>query len=287
MSTTHEQIQFTKMTGAGNDFVLVDNRDTRYRTRWEHFARASCDRRYGIGADGLLLLESSSMADFRMLYFNADGSSGGMCGNGGRCAAAFVMRGRRSDQVKFEAIGYVYSASRSGASVKLKMKNPTAITLDGNLMIADSMVPYHFVDTGAPHVVFYFEELPAEIQSVFLSEGIDGLGRIVRYHPNFSPAGTNVNVVSKGLNGAIEMRTFERGVETETLACGTGAVACSVISALRWDSKPPINVKTRSGEVLQVNFQTKGDTIFDIELDGPVRFVFTGEINIDLDQGHE
>jgi len=271
------------MSGAGNDFVLVDNRENQYHLKWEHFARVSCNRRFGIGADGVLILEPSTVADFRMLYFNADGSSGGMCGNGGRCAAAFVMRERGDAQLHFDAMEYIYQADRSGEDVKLQMMVPTSIQLKKELRISDSSLSYHYVNTGSPHVVIFMDELPSLLQSKLHSEGIESLGRAIRLHPHFLPGGTNVNFIKRGMNESIEMRTYERGVEAETLACGTGAVACSVITALLHDNKPPITVKTRSEEILMVNFRREGERTFDVELIGSARFVFTGEIIIDED----
>ena len=273
-----KQVQFTKMTGAGNDFILVDNRDDRYGLKWDKFTQVVCDRRYGIGADGVLVIENSSAADFKMLYFNADGSWGGMCGNGGRCVAAFFMKEKEAESVRFEALGHVYKARRSGADVILRMKNPNSIQLNAELSVSDSTLRYHYVDTGAPHVVMYFNDLPAELQAIVTQGGMEKVGQTIRCHPQFAPDGTNVNIVREGINGAIEMRTYERGVEAETLACGTGAVACSIVSSLILGAVSPVRVTTRSGELLIVSFVRDNGTISDVDLQGPVKFVYTGEI---------
>lgn len=278
-------IQFTKMTAAGNDFILLDNRVGQYSLEWGSFARTVCDRRYGIGADGLLVLEHSTKTDFKMLYFNADGSSGGMCGNGGRCAAAFVMSSLRITSVKFESLDHHYMADQSDSKVKLKMKDPTLIRLNSKLTLLDLQLSYHFVDTGAPHVVIFHDELPISLQTSLANEGIDSLGRAIRFHSQFTPAGTNVNIVREGMNGSVEMRTYERGVEAETLACGTGAVACSIVSVLIRGKKSPIEVKARSGEILRIYFQRDGEKIVNIYLEGSAHTVFTGEITYEEGSG--
>jgi len=278
MTSRMKKIEFVKMTGAGNDFVLVDNRDARLDVDWMAFARAACDRRYGVGADGLLVIEKSSRADFAMNYYNADGSYGGMCGNGGRCASRFVMEDGKCQSVQFEALGHIYRAQELGYSISLRMKNP-------NLLLAKTKVPLFktkllitWIDTGAPHAVLFLNEMPSGLRRKLSGADINAIGRAIRSHRRFAPDGTNVDFIELIDETTISMRTYERGVENETLACGTGAVASAVVSAQRFGLRPPIAVKTRSGEVLTVSFKIKGERISQVDLTGSARKLFVGHL---------
>ncbi len=265
------------MSGAGNDFVLVDQFEHRGSREWSRLAAILCNRRYGIGADGLLILAPSRTSDFRMDYYNADGSFGGMCGNGGRCAAAYYMTKHSRNQARFEALGDFYAASRSGPNIILRMKNPVGVRLNMSLTIEGISLPFHFIDTGAPHAVLFESELPRQVRSVIDSEGIISLGRRIREDSLFEPGGTNVDFVRLRPKGSISMRSYERGVEDETLACGTGAVACSVISALVKGIVPPVEVLTRSNEILTVRFDQAGERVENVDLEGPALVVYKGE----------
>ena len=270
-------IDFVKMTGAGNDFVLINNQTLGLQLDWQAVARSLCHRRYGIGADGLLVLEKSRKADFLMRYYNADGTDGGMCGNGGRCSALYAMQQINVSRITFEALGFIYSASAAENSVvKLSMKDPSAIQTNMSVPLQDSFLILHFIDSGAPHAVIFMDELAEKYCNAIARDGIWQLGKTIRHHPKFSPQGTNVDFVSLGEHGEVSIRTYERGVENETLACGTGCVATAVIMSLLRDIGPPLRVRTLSGECLAVSFSKKGEKISEVILEGPAVTVFTG-----------
>jgi len=271
-------IPFTKASGAGNDFVLLNAMGGPPVADYPRLARAVCDRHFGIGGDGLLVLAPGRNADFLMLYYNADGSTGGMCGNGGRCIARFAyMEGVAGRHQKFEALGYTYEADvgESGA-VRLKMKDPsglrTDLRLDGG---KGEPLEGTFIDTGAPHLVIFVEDLD--------HMDVGGVGKALRYHQAFAPGGTNVNFVSDLSGSTIRIRTYERGVESETLACGTGSVASALIAARRNELKSPVRVNVQSGEVLLVHFTAGGDSWHDIALEGSAHILFHGTMFYDAD----
>ncbi len=261
------------MNGAGNDFVVIDNRSLRIRRR-AALARHVCDRQRGVGADGLLLLEPSEKAAYRMRYYNADGSSGGMCGNGGRCIAAFaVSLGAARRTHRFEALGHVYAAEVQGnGQVRLRMKDPQAMRIGLSLRYGKNVLSIHTVDTGSPHAVVFLRK--GKIASV----DVTGIGRWLRMHSTFTPHGVNANFVERIGPKSLRMRTYERGVEAETLACGTGAVACSVVGAVALGLRSPISVHTRSGDILRVHFNRDGASFSNVVLEGPVALAYTGEI---------
>ena len=244
-------VTFTKATGAGNDFVIVDNMQKTLQADKSKLSVAVCSRHYGVGADGLLVLEPSTISDFAMLYYNADGTYGGMCGNGGRCAAQYAfLRGIAGKTPRFEALGYVYEAEIEGGPVRLKMKNPTSFRSDIVVDTGAEKLRGQFINTGSPHVVFFMKDIE--------SLDVKRLGRRIREHEAFAPEGTNVNFVRLGEGDAIHVRTYERGVENETLACGTGSVASAVLSGIVENRSSPVSVHVRSGEVLQVSFERSG-----------------------------
>jgi diaminopimelate epimerase len=284
MNTENDSITmpFTKMTGAGNDFVLVDNRREEFHIPWNKFASTVCNRRYGIGADGLLVIEPSTTVDFTMRYFNADGSYGGMCGNGGRCVSRYIMHEKKSDHVMFEALNYNYSARVVGQDVSLKMKDPQMLRLNVPIECQGHRFKLHYVDTGAPHVVVYVSELPKALQSEINNTGIHEIGKAIRFHSDFSPEGTNVDFICILDDHSISMRTYERGVEGETLACGTGAVACSVIVHKVQGFPAPLSVRTQGGEVLTVKFSSENESLKHVELTGSAVITFRGEYKYHL-----
>jgi len=281
MNGTQQTIRFIKMTGAGNDFVLIDEMDQHTpSTDWARLAPFLCDRRFGVGADGVLILRPSRSLDFVMEYFNADGSSGGMCGNGGRCAASYYMLKHHRQETTFEALCDSYTARTAGQGIILRMKDPVNIQLGKRITVMGESVPIHYVDTGAPHAVAFVDQLPERFRALIASNGILEVGRAIRYHDEFKPNGTNVDLIEIQTAGGLSMRTYERGVEAETLACGTGAVACSILGALLKGLRPPVEIRTRSNQVLRVNFHASGDRISDVDLEGPVKTVFHGEIEL-------
>jgi diaminopimelate epimerase len=272
-------IDFTKMSGAGNDFVVMDNRK-RIVSDPSTFARVVCDRRKGIGADGLLLIEESSKADFLMKYFNSDGSYGGMCGNGGRCISRFAYLKQivPGPELSFEALEHIYTASVSEKMVTLRMKEPADFRINQELRISDLSIRFHFVNSGSPHCVIFLEEnkdLPKQLEEV----DVDGLGRKIRNHDFFSPEGANINFVDNNSSNIYFTRTYERGVEEETLACGTGSVAVALIANRVKNSPSPITLGVRSGEFLSVEFKKTGIGLYqEVCLTGSAHMIFSGVI---------
>jgi diaminopimelate epimerase len=266
-------LRFTKMNGAGNDFVLIDNRAGEIHLERSQIARL-CDRHRGIGADGILLLErASNDANFRMRYFNADGGEAEMCGNGARCFARFANKiVGAQERISFETPAGVISAELVGDLVTLQMTEPTNLRINMNVPMAGQNKTVHFVNSGVPHVVIPVSRI----------DDIDVRreGSAIRYHKIFSPDGTNVDFIEKRRANNIAVRTYERGVEDETLACGTGVVASALIFAATENVGGPITVITRGGDELQVGFETTGNHFRNVTLTGPAEFVFEGAIEI-------
>ena len=266
-------LHFTKMNGAGNDFILIDNRPGHVHLDRTQIARL-CDRHRGIGADGILLLEkASNHADFRMRYFNADGGEAEMCGNGARCFARFANKvAGRKKKFSFETPAGVISAKPAGDLVTLQMTEPTDLRLKTTLRVMDENKTVHFINSGVPHVV-----IPVlQLDDVDVQEE----GSAIRHHKMFSPKGANVNFIEKRGPKKIAVRTYERGVEDETLACGTGIVASALIFATTENTKGPITVIARGGDELQVGFETIDNRFRDVTLTGPAEFVFEGTVEI-------
>src|SRR5215831_9153031 len=264
-------VRFTKMNGAGNDFILFDNRAGDVRLDRSQIAHL-CDRHRGIGADGILLLEKpTNRADFRMRYFNADGGEAEMCGNGARCFARFANKvAGAKKKISFETPAGVISAELKGDLVTLQMTEPTDLRL--NVKLQDEHKTVHVINSGVPHVVVPVTNLDdADVRRE---------GAAIRYHKMFSPSGTNVNFIEKRGSGKIAIRTYERGVEDETLACGTGIVASALIFGATEACQGPITVLARGGDELQVGFETVAAGFCNVTLTGPAEFVFEGTIEI-------
>lgn len=264
-------LNFTKMNGAGNDFVMVDNRLGSVSLTREQIARL-CDRHRGIGADGLLAVElAQAGADFRMRYYNADGGEVEMCGNGARCFARYVNRLHEFGlpKVTFETIAGVIGAVFISDQVRLEMSEPHGLSLNEPLPVNGRDLTVHFLNTGVPHAVVFVDDL----------EKIDlrGDGAALRHHERFAPKGTNANFVQVTGRSEISIRTYERGVEDETLACGTGTVACAIIHHLLSGDPSPVAVKVRGGDTLTIGFEDAGGGAFrNVTLMGPGDFVFDG-----------
>jgi diaminopimelate epimerase len=274
------KLQFAKMSGAGNDFVVIDNR-LGTALDGETLAKKLCDRRWGIGADGLLLLQSSENADYRMMYYNADGSFGGMCGNGGRCIARYAVENRIAKPThNFDALGYRYNTIVGRDEVLLSMKDPTDLKMDIVLRLGALTLKVHFVDTGSPHVVIPIKQLSKKYPTLE-DIPVDQLGRGIRHHRLFGPNGTNVNFIDKLVGNSIRMRTYERGVEAETLACGTGSIASAVIGAKLWKLSSPVVIVPSSGVHLEVGFKIAGSKFSKITLKGQAVTTFRGEIDVE------
>jgi len=272
-ATISIMLRFTKMNGAGNDFILVDNRAGDVHLDRSQIAHL-CDRHRGIGADGILLLEkAANHADFRMRYFNADGGEAEMCGNGARCFARFANKvAGAQTNISFETPAGVISAEFVGDLVTLQMTEPTDLRVDIDLPVAKENKTVHFINSGVPHVVI----------PVLQIEGVDVRkeGSAIRYHKMFSPKGANVNFIEKRGPKRIAIRTYERGVEDETLACGTGVVASALIFAAHENANGPITVIARGGDELQVGFEKSGNQFRHVTLTGPADFVFEGTVEI-------
>lgn len=261
------QINFSKMSGAGNDFIVINNMQ-RLANLTEDQILSLCTRRTGIGADGLILIEPSETLDFRMRYYNSDGKPGSMCGNGGRCAAYFAwIQGIAGQEISFRANGNRYEAWINGTEqVKLKMTVPDDFrnNFDANGYSC------HFVNTGSPHTIVYTEKLD--------SFNVEDTGRDIRNNSELFPEGTNVNFLEVTGQDSLAVRTFERGVEAETLACGTGAVAAALMSyKLGKISSTSVRVTVRSGDMLEVDFS---DTMEEVFLSGPAKVVYTGTVDL-------
>ena len=266
-------LRFTKMNGAGNDFVLLDNRAGHLALNRAQIAWI-CDRHRGVGADGVLILEpATNGADFRMRYYNADGGEAEMCGNGARCFARFADRTAGPlEKVSFETPAGVIGAELKGELVTLQMSRPNDLRLHLDVAAGSENLRAHYVDSGVPHVVVPVAKI-AEVD-------VRSLGAALRHHPMFAPRGANANFSEKCGPQAIAIRTYERGVEDETLACGTGVVASAIIFAATEKVAGPIDVLVRGGDTLQVNFTREGNSFANVTLTGPADFVFDGEIDL-------
>jgi diaminopimelate epimerase len=274
-------IEFYKMSGAGNDFVVIDNRNGRIKNKVA-LARRLCERRFGIGADGLILIDNAQKADYTMSYFNADGSYGGMCGNGGRCISflAYTLGAAGKEQRFFANKGFYTSKILKNAEVSLSMLNPWDASFNKQLTISEKSYPYHFINTGAPHVVIDVDEMVTKFH-LLEDVPVEIIGAQIRYRQNFAPDGTNVNFIKRTAASQIIIRTYERGVEAETYACGTGSVASALIASTLWKIPSPITVIPKSGKKLTVKFKRISDMDFsDIQLIGPAVITFRGSIDV-------
>lgn len=267
------KLQFTKMNGAGNDFVMLDNREGSMSLERAQIARL-CDRHRGVGADGVLILEpAANGADFRMRYYNADGGEAEMCGNGARCFARYAQRvaGPR-DKVSFETPAGVIAAALDGDRVTLRMSDPKDFEADVEVTVLGALVQGTYMDSGVPHFVV---PVPA-IEDVSVRQ----LGSALRHHERFAPRGANVNFLEERGPGAIAIRTYERGVEDETLACGTGVVASALTFAAAGELAGPVRVLVRGGDELSVDFERDGERFTNVMLSGPADFVFEGSVEV-------
>jgi diaminopimelate epimerase len=282
-------IPFTKMSGTGNDFIVIDHRQPFIAEGMQpEFARRICRRRFSAGADGLILIENSDTADFQWQFYNGDGSRAEMCGNGARCAARFAYVNKIAPAtMRFQTTAGEIKAQvldQSGATVKIRLTAPEDLRLQIPLAIGGSEQVLHFINTGVPHTVL----LVGDATEVPVADW----GRTIRFHELFQPAGTNANFVQVHDSGSIKVRTYERGVEDETMACGTGAVASALITALLDRAKPPVSVITSGGEQLTIHFSVTGepgsrqlDLSAGIFLEGPAHVIYEGQLNADALQG--
>ncbi len=266
-------IPFTKMSGTGNDFVVIDHRNRFIPPELQaEFTRKVCRRMFSAGADGVMLIENSEKADFRWQFYNSDGSIPEMCGNGARCAARYAYRaGIAGEKMRFETVaGIIEAEICAGEEVCLRMTEPFNLKNDIILFIGGQERQADFINTGVPHTVIFVEEDNAPVKE---------WGREVRFHHEFEPDGTNANFVTiKGKN-EILARTYERGVEDETRACGTGAVASAIIASIKKKCESPVTVITSGGDRLTIAFELKdGGGVENVLLTGPARIIYTGEL---------
>lgn len=274
------EMRFAKMNGAGNDFIVIDNRRGQIELSAAQI-ETLCDRRRGVGADGLLVVETDADVDFRMRYYNRDGGEAEMCGNGARCIARFAGElglGKREGQsriVTFATIPGVVEATVVGAIVTVRMTDATSFEKSVSLAVAGREEMVHVIDTGVPHVITEEPDVDNIADGEILSRG-----RGIRVHPRFAPGGTNVDFISVSDDGLVKIRTYERGVEGETLACGTGAVAGAVVAAHLTGLQSPVTVITRGGDTLTVSFVSEPHGARNVTLKGPATLNFRGSIEL-------
>ncbi len=277
-----KQITFYKLQASGNDFILIDRRSKTASQNYRKLAIELCRRKTGVGADGLLVIEPSRKTSFKMRIINADGSQAEMCGNGARCVALWAQHKSQSHKVtksqviKFETIAGMVEAGVKKEMVKLKTTALFGIKLDSSLSVLGRKMHINYINTGVPHVVVFVEGLD--------KIDVAKIGRAIRFHKRFAPAGANVNFVEITGNNSISVRTYERGVEAETLACGTGSIASGIITTCKLSKacgEHKVKVKTRGGDILNVYFSCEADKIKDVFLEGKAHLVFKGSVVLD------
>ena len=264
-------LNFSKLSGAGNDFLLIDNRNFLLKGDISEFVRKVCRRGMSVGADGVILVEPSSKAHFKMRYFNSDGSEGETCGNGSRCVSRFAFLKRIAPvDMTFETLAGIYKASvLANEQVKVQVSNPKDLRMNIQCKLTKGTIDLHYINTGVPHTV--------ALVAVGLDEyDVFNTGRELRYYPEFAPAGTNANFVQKISQNKARVRTYERGVENETLACGTGSIASAMIMVLLGQMESPVSIITQSGQVLTISFDRNGTNFTNVFLEGEARLVFEG-----------
>ena len=269
-----KEIDFIKMSGSGNDFILIDNRRDIIGKNRSRVARRLCERKASIGADGLILIERSRSQNFQMRIFNPDGSEPEMCGNGVRCAALFArMKGIAPSKMRIQTkAGEIRSEIRD-RNVRVNMTLPIDIKIDYPLRFEGREFEVSSINTGVPHVVIFTTDLE--------KIDVEEMGRKIRFHKEYAPQGTNVNFISVNSPNCIYIRTYERGVESETLACGTGATASAIVSGLKGLVKSPVRVKTRGGEELIIHFsKNKSGSINSVALEGRAGVIYKGKVSL-------
>lgn len=272
-----KKIAFTKMAGAGNDFIVIE---ARKGLNVKQLALQACDRTNGIGADGLLILDKSKKADYRMRIINADSSEAEMCGNGMRCIAAYIVRNKNPRKKLFtiETLAGIILGKATGEVATVRLSNPSDYRPDVAIDLNNHPLHVSFIDTGVPHTIVFVDGLDT-VQ-------VDALGRAIRHHPAFKPKGTNVNFVEQVDADLICARTYERGVEDETKACGTGSVAAAIVTYLKANpeiknkAKVKMKVRTAGNEILEVTFDLVDRQVSNVWLKGSAHFIAEGEYYI-------
>jgi diaminopimelate epimerase len=263
-------INFYKMSGSGNDFIIIDNRDLLLDVGdLPTFARRVCARKISVGADGLLLIEPSAVADFKWRFFNSDGSVAEMCGNASRCVARWAyLNGVTDTKLSFETLAGIIDAEVFEDTVKVRLTDPSLLKQNVSLVLEGGECGLDWIDTGVPHAVCFVESV--EAYDVVVT------GRQIRRHEFFQPKGTNANFAGVQDRHQMKVRTYERGVEDETLACGTGVVAGVLAAAGRNLVDSPVDVTVQSGEILRVYFTRRDGVFTEIYLEGKVKIVYQG-----------
>ena len=267
-----QPIQFYKMSGSGNDFIVIDNRKQMVPISiLSRLIQGTCRRKMSVGADGLILIENAEGCDFKWHFYNSDGSRAEMCGNGARCAARFAFLNKiAGSEMSFKTDAGLVAAQIKGDRVRIKMTDPVDASFDYAIALHGGPQPVSSINTGVPHVIITTEDI--EAVDVF------ALGREIRYHDQYAPAGTNVNFVMPKSENTFAIRTYERGVEDETLACGTGSVAGALVMAHQTGAKAPVDMLTRGGGVLTIYFTRVADSFCDVYMEGDARVIYTGEL---------
>ena len=269
------RIEFTKAAASGNDFIILDNRANKLVERGlnlSNFTKFSSRRKFSVGADGILVLEDSKSGNFKMRIFNPDGREVTMCGNGIRCSAMYAHKEKWcSSPMKIETGAGIIEAEVKEELVKVRMTEPCDIRLEQNIGVAKTIMSIHTINIGVPHAIHFVEGIE--------NYPVKATGRDIRRHKVFEPAGTNVDFVEVRDNSTIVLRTYERGVEDETLACGTGAVASAIIAHMVRSVKEPISVVTRSKDVLKIYFKKERNSFSNVCLEGTAKIIFQGGID--------
>jgi diaminopimelate epimerase len=282
-----KELYFYKLTGAGNDFIFFDKKEFPALVLSSKMIKKLCDRRFGIGADGVIIIKDKDNYDFEMEYFNSDGSTGSLCANGARCAIWFAEKTNRlkNRKANFLSNNTEYSGEViSDELIKFNLNPPSIMKFNFRIKASGQLIKADFIDTGSPHIVIDIADVLQDSKNPFskfssISEfPVYQLGKEIRYHKDFAPAGTNVNFY-KSENDKIFIRTYERGVENETLACGTGSVATAISAFFNKKIFPPITLITWGGETLIVNFDVENQTVSNITLTGPAKIIFEGKIS--------
>lgn len=269
-------MNFTKMQAAGNDFVIIDNRLKKIKRNYSILAKELCPRKFSVGADGILVVENSNKADFKMLIFNADGSQAEMCGNGARCIAYYCYINKIAQKnMEIETLAGIVKATVKTNKVKLGLPDPKNTKIDFSLKVNNREFDVSYINTGVPHTVVFVSDLD--------KIDVNTLGKIIRDHKEFLPEGTNVDFVKPKDKYTILIRTYERGVESETYACGTGAVASAIIAGLKNVAESPVQCITSGGEKLTVYFRKSSQDdfvspVYDVYLEGNAEISFDGTI---------
>jgi len=265
-------IPFTKMSGSGNDFILMDGMEGSLSWVDSPWVKGICQRALSVGADGVIILEKDDTYDFAWRFFNSDGSIAEMCGNGSRCAARFAYeKGIAGSPMTFSTLAGPIRAEVFGRRVKVQLPPPRLLNESVSLSVDGQEYSLFFINTGVPHVVMEV----ADVEAFPLVE----IGRKIRFHEFFSPAGTNVNVIQVQNDHTLRIRTYERGVEDETLACGTGSVAAALMVSVKRGASSPVTIHTASGEVLTVSWEGDAGEWAPVFFEGEVRFIYEGRLS--------